>query len=86
MYNSNIQSQEKTLMEAHQRFLDYQNALYQNGLIDGQEKSADKIDALTTKNDALTAEKNALTAENKFLNEEVERLKALLSQAGISAE
>ncbi len=65
MYNSNIQSQEKTLMEAHQRFLDYQNALYQNGFIDAKKESAETIDALTTEN---------------------ERLKKLLSQAGISAE
>ena len=65
MYNSNIQSQEKTLMEAHQRFLDYQNALYQNGVIDAKKESAETIEALTKEN---------------------ERLKKLLSQAGISVE
>ena len=72
MYNSNIQSEEKTILEAHQRFLDYQHAQYMNGVFDGKKESAETIEA-------LTAEVNTLNAEN-------ERLKKLLSQAGISAE
>ena len=72
MYNSNIQSEEKTILEAHQRFLDLQHAHYLNGVNDGKKESAETIEALTT-------EVNTLNAEN-------ERLKKLLSQAGISAE
>lgn len=79
MYNSNIQSEEKTILEAHQRFLDYQHAQYMNGVFDGKKESAETIEALTTENSALNAENSALNAEN-------ERLKKLLSQAGISAE
>ena len=33
MYNSNIQSEEKTIMQAHQRFRDYQRAMYNNGYV-----------------------------------------------------
>ena len=65
MYNSNIQSEEKTILEAHQRFLDLQHAHYLNGVNDGKKESAETIEALTSEN---------------------ERLKKLLSQAGISAE
>ena len=72
MYNSNIQSEEKTILEAHQRFLDFQHAQYLNGVFDGKKESAETIDA-------LNKEVNTLTSEN-------ERLKKLLSQAGISAE
>ena len=72
MYNSNIQSEEKTILEAHQRFLDLQRAHYLNGVNDGKKESAETIEALTT-------EVNTLNTEN-------ERLKKLLSQAGISAE
>lgn len=72
MYNSNIQSEEKTILEAHQRFLDFQHAQYLNGVFDGKKESAETIEALNT-------EVNTLTSEN-------ERLKKLLSQAGISAE
>lgn len=79
MYNSNIQSEEKTILEAHQRFLDFQHAQYLNGVFDGKKESAETIEALTTENSALNAENSALTSEN-------ERLKKLLSQAGISAE
>ncbi len=72
MYNSNIQSEEKTILEAHQRFMDFQHAQYLNGVFDGKKESAETIEALNT-------EVNTLTSEN-------ERLKKLLSQAGISAE
>ncbi len=79
MYNSNIQSEEKTILEAHQRFLDLQHAHYLNGVNDGKKESAETIEALNSEVNTLTSEKSALTSEN-------ERLKKLLSQAGISAE
>ena len=86
MYNSNIQSEEKTILEAHQRFLDFQHAQYLNGVFDGKKESAETIEALTTENSALTTEINTLNTEVNTLNAENERLKKLLSQAGISAE
>ncbi len=49
MYNSNlVQSQEKTLYEAHQKFIGYQNDLYQSGYADGVEEKQKEIDALTS--------------------------------------
>ena len=100
MYNSNIQSEEKTILEAHQRFLDLQHAHYLNGVNDGKKESAETIEALTTEVNTLNtevntlntevntlnAEVNTLNAEVNTLNAENERLKKLLSQAGISAE
>ncbi len=100
MYNSNIQSEEKTILEAHQRFLDLQHAHYLNGVNDGKKESAETIEALNTEVNtltsevntltsevsALTSENNTLTSENSALNAENERLKKLLSPAGISAE
>ena len=60
MYNSNIQSEEKTIMEAHQRYLGMKNSL-----IHSLSKAEKKIETLTSEN---------------------ERLKALLTQAGISID
>lgn len=53
MYNSNIQSEEKTIMEAHQRFRDYQIAMYNNGYDDAKKEDAEKIDSLTSENQRL---------------------------------
>ena len=60
MYNSNIQSEEKTIMEAHQRYLGMKNSL-----IHSLSKAEKKIETLTSEN---------------------ERLKARLTQSGISID
>ena len=61
MYNSNlVQSQEKTLYEAHQKFIGYQNDLYESGYADGLEKTKaedqKEIDDLTSHNEALVSD------------------------------
>ncbi len=63
MYNSNvIQDQEKTLFEAHQKFLDMQHALYASGYSDAKEEDQKVIDDLTSKNEMLAAEIERLNA------------------------
>ena len=77
MYNSNlVQSQEKTLYEAHQKFIGYQNDLYESGYADGSEKTKaedqKEIDDLTSQNEALVSE--------------IAQLKEKLAKAGIPVE
>ncbi len=54
MYNSNlVQSQEKTLYEAHQKFIGYQNDLYESGYADAKEADQKEIDKLHSEIDRL---------------------------------
>ena len=80
MYNSNlVQSQEKTLYEAHQKFIGYQNDLYESGYADAKEADKKEIDELTSKNEALVSEKAELVSE-------IAQLKEKLAKAGIPVE
>ncbi len=72
LFNANLISEEKTVMEAHQRFIairDGQKAYYEKVIA---KKDAEKEAALAEKDIAL-AEKDAIIAE---LREALERSKA----------
>ena len=66
MYNSNIQPQEKTIMEAHEKYMMDKRSLYSLGLKEGIEQGIEQG-----------------REESKA---EIERLKKLLEEAGISAK
>ena len=72
MYKSSIQPQEKTLYEAHQKFLSDKISLYSAGFDKAKEEDKAEMDALSSVNETLKSE-NA-------------RLRKLLEEAGIPAE
>ena len=74
MYNSNVQSQEKTIMEAHQKYI-----LDKRSMENGIKKRDEKITALTAENSSLSAKLSSANTENA-------KLLALLRQNGISDE
>ena len=102
MYKSNIQSQEKTIMEAHEKYM-----LDKRSLEHGIQMRDEQISSLTAEKDSLMAEKDSLTAENdsltaensslitelslmsaknSSLNSENAKLLALLKESGFSEE
>ena len=95
MYKSNIQSQEKTYMEAHEKYmldkntLEYEMRMMSEEYANLEAKTnalAAKTNALAAKNNSLEAENNSLTAEVSSLNAENAHLIALLKKHGISDE
>ncbi len=95
MYKSNVQSQEKTIMEAHEKYMLDKRTL-EHELQESKEELAllaDEKAALTAENSTLAAENSTLAAENSTLSIEVSslttsnaKLLALLKQNGVSEE
>ncbi len=81
MYKSNIQSQEKTYMEAHEKYM-----LDKRTLEHRLQRSSEQIVALTDENASLSAKNSSLNAEVSSLNSENSKLLALLKQNGMSEE
>ena len=81
MYEGMIQSQEKTFIEGHQRYIDFmraaKNSGYSSGYKKGVEETQAKVDAIiAAKDEALAAKDEALAAKDY----EIARLKALLDE------
>ena len=73
MYKSNVvQSTERTIFEAHQKYLMEVRSMYNDGYNTAKEEDKAMLEE-------VNAENQALTSEN-------ERLKKLLSDAGISTD
>ena len=73
MYKSNVvQSTERTIFEAHEKYLMQVRSMYNDGYNTAKEEY-----------EAMLEEANS---ENKAMSSEIERLKKLLSDAGISAD
>ncbi len=81
MYSSNVQSEEKTIMEAHEKYM-----LDKRTLEHELQESREELALLADEKAALSAENSSLTAENSTLSSEVSKLLALLKQNGISEE
>ncbi|MCR5823938.1 MAG: hypothetical protein K6G60_05845 [Lachnospiraceae bacterium] len=78
MYKSNVQSQEKTIMEAHEKYMLDKRTL-EHELQESKEELAllaDEKAALTAENSTLTAENSTLTAEKSTLTAENSTLTA----------
>ena len=82
MYKSNIIPEERTMIEAHQRFLAQKQGAYEAGIDKGMEKAQEIIaqkDAEISEKDAMILEKDtALSEKNRIiaeLNEEIINLK-----------
>ncbi len=86
MYKSNIQSQEKTYMEAHGKYmLDKRTLEYD--LQESREQIAsltDEVSSLNTEVSSLNTEVSSLNTEVSSLNAENTKLLALLKQNGVS--
>lgn len=81
MYEAVMQSEEKTILEAHQRYIDFmraaENSGYSSGYKKGVEETQAKADAIiAAKDEALVAKDEALAAKDY----EIARLKALLDE------
>ena len=81
MYKSNVQSQEKTIMEAHEKYM-----LDKRTLEHELQESKEELALLADENAALTAENSTLSIEVSSLTTSNAKLLALLKQNGISEE
>jgi len=63
LYTSNIQDEERTIFEAHEKFLMDQKNLYSSGYSAGVKDSAEKVEAAVAEKDAAVTEKDAAVAE-----------------------
>ncbi len=81
MYKSNVQSQEKTYMEAHEKYL-----LDKLSVDNALRKRDKEISLLTEEVTSLSNEVSSLTSANSSLNTENAKLLALLKQNGFSEE
>jgi hypothetical protein len=70
MYEAVMQSEEKTILEAHQRYIDFMRAAENSGYRKGVEETQAKADAIIAAKDEALAAKDA----------EIARLKALLGE------
>lgn len=95
MYKSNIQSQEKTYMEAHEKYmldkrsLEHGIRLRDEALGKKEEEIAllnVEVSSLTAENSSLTAEVSTLTTKNSSLTKKNDKLLTLLKQNGVSEE
>ena len=88
MYKSNVQSQEKTYMEAHEKYI-----LDKRSFEHCIQVRDEKISSLTEENTSLSTEVSSLTSENSSLTaklstmaNEKDKLLTLLKQNGFSEE
>ena len=63
MYEGMIQSQEKTFIEGHQRYIDFMRAAENSGYRKGVEETKAKADAIIAAKDAEIARLKALLGE-----------------------
>ena len=63
MYEGMIQSQEKTFIEGHQRYIDFMRAAENSGYRKGVEETQAKADAIIAAKDAEIARLKALLGE-----------------------
>ena len=88
MYKTNVQSQEKTYMEAHEKYLLDKQTLIHELQISNEKLSSmtAEVSSLTAENSSLNAEVSSLNAENSSLNAKNAQLLDLLKKNGMSEE